>query len=854
MRTLAAISMIVAPVYAACRDCTPGLLGGPEDNPFTTFDATGMPGVYVNVATLGLFVRTNDLTFGDPKAGLGLERMYNSDSTQAGLFGNRWSSILDERLSQDPDKTWVWKRASGRLDRFGLSLDGKSYFAVTMAPDTLAANNDGTFTIMSPGGTLRMFNAAGQLTAVQLNGAPRVTLDYNATGQVVALRGRAASIQFTFSGNRIAAAADSAGRTVLYAYDDQGNLLQVTGADGQATYYQYDTTGAMISAGAARISYSPDAPAVASITLPDGSTRQYATPRGPREILVTDGAGDTTTYSINSAGQTEAITNALGYRTSFQYDAAGRRTRLITPNNDTLRFDYDAAGRPIAITDSGGNRWQVSYSGANLAAITDPRGGTYQLNYDAAGNPAGYTDPSGASILATRDSGGLISAVKDGKGNPTVYEYSGGLLKSRTDALSGKWSYEYDGAARVAARTDPNGTRITVQYDSTGNPTRFSAGDASVSIDPSAFQRDAAGRLTQYTDSFGNTISYRYDTAGRLAQMSIAGKVVSYTYDHAGRLASVSDWAGDTAQYRYDPAGNLTSVNTNGPVTVYQYDNARRLQSLVSTGPDGQVIAGYRYTLDANGNRTGVSALEPSAGSLTSAPVAMTYDAANRLVARDDGATLQYDAGGNLTAISGPKMAAISYDAFGRVASFASDSMTQYGYDALGLRVQRTTNGAVRRFVYDSSGPRPRPVMETDDSGNVIAWYVYGTGLLWKVAGDGTAYFYHFDGDGNVVALSNPPNGVVNRYRYDPAGQLTASDEKVENSFRAHGEAGWIDDRNGLLYNGADYYAPEIRRTLRGSIDLQPQYPSPSPPLSGAASCFVQGVANCAFAAGRKDQ
>ena len=41
-----------------------------------------------------------------------------------------------------------------------------------------------------------------------------------------------------------------------------------------------------------------------------------------------------------------------------------------------------------------------------------------------------------------------------------------------------------------------------------------------------------------------------------------------------------------------------------------------------------------------------------------------------------------------------------------------------------------------------------------------IAWYVYGLGLLWKVTADGTPYFYHFDGDGNTVALSNATAGV----------------------------------------------------------------------------------------------
>ena len=46
----------------------------------------------------------------------------------------------------------------------------------------------------------------------------------------------------------------------------------------------------------------------------------------------------------------------------------------------------------------------------------------------------------------------------------------------------------------------------------------------------------------------------------------------------------------------------------------------------------------------------------------------------------------------------------------------------------------------------------------------------------------------------NGQPLSSPASGVVNRYRYDPLGNLMASDESVENSFRSMGQSGWVDD------------------------------------------------------------
>ena len=142
--------------------------------------------------------------------------------------------------------------------------------------------------------------------------------------------------------------------------------------------------------------------------------------------------------------------------------------------------------------------------------------------------------------------------------------------------------------------------------------------------------------------------------------------------------------------------------------------------------------------------------------------------------------------------------------------------------------------------------------METAVDGTPIAWYVYGLGLLWKVTADGTPYFYHFDGDGNTVAMSNPSAGVVNTYRYDAQGRLISTKEGVENIFRARGEAGWVDQGNGLLFTGAQFQFPELRLTLPSAYDPSPPVPDLQPQLSGAGACFLEGVPNCLAATGRR--
>jgi YD repeat-containing protein len=253
--------------------------------------------------------------------------------------------------------------------------------------------------------------------------------------------------------------------------------------------------------------------------------------------------------------------------------------------------------------------------------------------------------------------------------------------------------------------------------------------------------------------------------------------------------------------------------------------------------------------VDPNGNRTSVSALEPNTSAVAWPPsLVYGFDAANHPISRSDGVTYQYDARGDLIAIQGASNLKLAYDAFGRLQSLASAASASYTYDSAGLRVGRND----RRLVYDLSGHRPRVVMETDSAGTPVAWYIYGLGLLWKVTADGSPYFYHFDGDGNTVALSNPTAGVVNTYRYDAQGRLVSVKEGVENVFRARGESGWMDEGNGLLFTGSQFQFPELRLALPATADLAPPVPDLQPQLSGLGACFFEGVANCLAGTGRR--
>ena len=65
--------------------------------------------------------------------------------------------------------------------------------------------------------------------------------------------------------------------------------------------------------------------------------------------------------------------------------------------------------------------------------------------------------------------------------------------------------------------------------------------------------------------------------------------------------------------------------------------------------------------------------------------------------------------------------------------------------------------------------------------GTLLRKFIYGPGIdepicMIVVNGGETKYYYHFDGLGSVVALSDVTGNIVERYSYDVFGAVTIRD------------------------------------------------------------------------------
>jgi RHS repeat-associated protein len=101
-----------------------------------------------------------------------------------------------------------------------------------------------------------------------------------------------------------------------------------------------------------------------------------------------------------------------------------------------------------------------------------------------------------------------------------------------------------------------------------------------------------------------------------------------------------------------------------------------------------------------------------------------------------------------------------------------------------------------------------------DENNDLIAFYVYdGVGLVAKVTPTNDYYYYHYDGLGSTVAITDSTAQIVNAYAYSPYGLLGAQ-ETITNPFTYVGQYGVMAESHGLYFMRARYYDPEVGRFI----------------------------------------
>jgi len=675
--------------------------------------------------------------------------------------------------------------------------------------------------------------------------------EYDANGRVIAevdARGHRTEYDYDARGNKVRTRyAD--GTTEVATWDARGNQLTSTDRQGRTTRFDYDLMNRLVrtvNPDGTDTSQSYDAAGrVATVTDANGQVTRYDYDLAGRRTKVSDAMGGTTTYSYDARGNQIGLTDANGHTTTFVYDAKNRRTETVFDDGTSQRLVFDALDRQITAIDQAGKETDYDYDpGGNLIKVTDALGHETRYTYDEQGNRTEQIDALGrVTRWAYDDAGRAVSrSLPLGMRESMGYDAAGNLV-AHTDFNGQTSTMVYDALNRRTSRTDADGV-VVWTYNQAG--LRGSVSDAR---GETHYTYDLSDRLTRVDHPDGTWLTYAYDANGNRTEVAGPNQNTAYSFDALNRLATVADDDGGITSYGYDGVGNRTSLTqANGVVTSYAYDNLNRLVYLETRTSAGTPITRYDYTLAPTGHRTRVVELggrtvdysyddlyrlieeditDAVRGNET---VAYTLDAVgNRLTKTDSSGTVSYsydandriqtagtdsfsyDANGNtLTATQAGVTTTYNYNAQNRLTEAVTGaSIAAFSYDADGLRVAKQANGTTIHCLVDSNRDYGQVLEELDGEGQPLVTYTHGDDLLSQDR-VGEVRYFHADGHGSVVALTDPDESITDTNLYDAFGQFIEATGATESHYGYTGEQ--HDPDLGFLYLRARYYNPNLGR------------------------------------------
>ena len=624
---------------------------------------------------------------------------------------------------------------------------------------------------------------------------------------------------------------DSHGTTSDYDYQDlilpnggQVHFPRISAGTsfGDAVYQNSDAPGEFYGA---LLKWDQGGLSAWKMTMRDGTSYEFedsdSSPVARHAAVrgITDRNGNALTLTRDGNDNLTQITSPNGRHLNFVYDGSNRVIQASDDMGRAVKYGYDGQGRLVSVTDPAGGVKQYTYdANSNMTSIIDARGNTVVTNtYDGNNRVVAQTFPDGSTktYQYTLDSTGTTVAQTFGTdrcGNQSQWSFSGSggyvtgqtfgagssaaqsfaisraagtnLVNSRTDALGRTTTYVYDSLGNVTKVVRPDGSTVSIAYDTTfSNPTQItdanghswkmsydSYGDLLTVTDPlnhvTTYAYDGYGRLVKRTDPLGHSTSLGYTGPDVTSVTDGLGRTAAIARDAVGRITSMVDPIGNRNLRSYDVLGRLvSSTDPSGHTTTFGYDANSNLTSV--TDPAGHSI---QYSYDALNRRTSRT------DELTSIE-SWTYNSCNTLARHTDrngqATGYSYDALERLTQVSYADGATVarSYDAADRLTQ-VSDSVSGVitrNFDLLDRITQEQTPQGTVHYGYDAGGRRTS--MSIGNGPSTVYTYDAANRLTSISTASETVSLSYDDADRRSQLTL--PNGVVTQYSFDAANELT---------------------------------------------------------------------------------
>ncbi|MEZ4297313.1 MAG: RHS repeat-associated core domain-containing protein [Polyangiaceae bacterium] len=597
--------------------------------------------------------------------------------------------------------------------------------------------------------TLRTADDAYLLSSVHDMSGNRVVLEYDGEQLIGVLDSAGRTVRVRRApGGQIGALlvknAASQGRWIAFAtyeYDQNGDLVAVTDADGHTSRFRYDEEHQMLAHedptglvfhfvyddagravetwGAPPGGHDPALSESAPALLADGRTpakgihhvrldyleagytevtdsvqvrRFESTPDGTIE-KATDGAS-VTTRTYDAFGNVSSMTDAEGSLSVFYRDRRGRLLSRVDPLGRRIEIERDGSGRMLAARDAAGNEWRIERDArGRVVRKISPRGSVFRYSYDERGLTTEEALPNGA---VTRYS----------------YDAQGNLIE-RVEPNGAVFRFGYDALGTLLSQVDSAGGSLRASYTDAGRPVAFFDATGAVAH----FAYDGVGQLVGFSDRIGRSHRFVWGGYRRLCETHLpGGDVVRQKYDREGRLVEQINEKGEVHRRAYDLRGRVIEEQTSGGrVLKYARDGLGR--TVRSIGGDDSFLQ-------------------------------LTYNAAGQLVelATSDEAEERYGYSerGDLESIEGAGFSiAFERDAVGNIVRetqvVAGEPISiEHTYDLCDRRVaRRTSRGHRLEQTLDGSGRPTRTVLDGGEETIVHDRDPLGRELVRHLSGGG---------------------------------------------------------------------------------------------------------------------